>query len=204
MHIVLFIFHRDAIMFIFLSLVTILAVLFNERGWFKVDPSILGLSLSMLLQLAGIFQWCVQQSAEVVNLMVSVERVNAFGNLEPEAPLVLDSDKALLEKGWPNHGAIEIGDLSVRYRAALPLALEKASFSIPPGAHVGVVGRTGSGYVLLLIVCGLKTALGKIVPCFVFILTHSLRSQCTHALQKKYSCPDALSIIGGREWLYQN
>jgi ATP-binding cassette subfamily C (CFTR/MRP) protein 4 len=150
-----FVFHRDAIMFIFLSLATFLAVLFNEKGWFKVDPSILGLALSMLLQLAGIFQWCIRQSAEVVNLMVSVERVSAFGDLEPEAPLVLDSDKALLDKGWPTQGAIEIEDLSVRYRAALPLALENASFSIPPGAHVGVVGRTGSGYVLLFMVCGL-------------------------------------------------
>jgi ATP-binding cassette subfamily C (CFTR/MRP) protein 4 len=142
-------------MFVFSGVVTFLAVLFNEKDWFNVDPSILGLSLSMLLQLAGIFQWCIRQSAEVVNLMVSVERVSAFGDLEPEAPLELDSDKELLDKGWPSQGAIEIENLSVRYRAVLPLALENASFSIPPGAHVGVVGRTGSGYVLLLMVLGL-------------------------------------------------
>jgi ATP-binding cassette subfamily C (CFTR/MRP) protein 4 len=141
-------------MFVFLGVVTFLAVLFNQKGWFNVDPSILGLSLSMLLQLAGIFQWCIRQSAEVVNLMVSVERVSAFGDLEPEASLELDSDKELLDKGWPSQGAIEIENLSVRYRAALPLALENATFSIPPGARVGVVGRTGSGYVLLLMVCG--------------------------------------------------
>jgi ATP-binding cassette subfamily C (CFTR/MRP) protein 4 len=145
-------FYRDAIMFVFLGVVTFLAVLFNEKGWFNIDPSILGLSLSMLLQLAGIFQWCIRQSAEVVNLMVSVERVSAFGDLEPEAPLELDSDKELLDKGWPSQGAIEVENLSVRYRAALPLALEKASFTIPPGARVGVVGRTGSGYVLSLMV----------------------------------------------------
>jgi ATP-binding cassette subfamily C (CFTR/MRP) protein 4 len=148
-------------MFLFLSFVTFLSVLFNEKGWFNVDPSILGLSLSMLLQLAGIFQWCIRQSAEVVNLMVSVERVSAFADLEPEAPLELASDKDLLEKGWPSQGAIEVEDLSVRYRASLPLALEKASFSIPPGARVGVVGRTGSGYVLLLIVCGLNNGVAS-------------------------------------------
>ena len=32
---------------------------------------------------------------QVVNQMVSVERVLAFKNLEPEAPLTLESDKSL-------------------------------------------------------------------------------------------------------------
>lgn len=189
-------------MFVFLAVVTFMAVLFNQKSWFNVDPSILGLSLSMLLQLAGIFQWCIRQSAEVVNLMVAVERVSAFGDLEPEALLELDSDKELLDKGWPSQGAIEVENLSVRYRAALPLALEKASFSIPPGARVGVVGRTGSGYVLLLMFYG--AAFGSPVFCIILILTFSLHSHCTHTSQKKYRCPDALSIIGGREWLHQN
>lgn len=46
-------FRMDCIMFLFLSLVVYLAVLFQQQGWFDVDPAILGLSLSMLLQLAG-------------------------------------------------------------------------------------------------------------------------------------------------------
>lgn len=132
-------------MFLFLAFVSYLAVLFQTQGWFNVDPAILGLSLSMLLQLAGIFQWCIRQSAEVVNQMVSVERVLAYGNLEPEAPLQKEADKPLLEKGWPDHGSIDFQDLSVRYRSNLPLALEDVSFKIPQGARVGIVGRTGSG-----------------------------------------------------------
>ena len=138
-------FRMDSIMFFFVAVVSYMAVLFNKEGWFNVDPTDLGLSLSMLLQLAGIFQWCIRQSAEVVNLMVSVERVNAFGDLEPEAPLEMENDKALLERGWPAKGAIDVEGLSVRYRVSLPLALEKASFFIPAGSRVGVVGRTGSG-----------------------------------------------------------
>ena len=40
-------------------------------GWFSVDPTVLGLALTMLVQLSGVFQWCVRQSAEVVNQMVN-------------------------------------------------------------------------------------------------------------------------------------
>jgi ATP-binding cassette subfamily C (CFTR/MRP) protein 4 len=98
----------------------------------------------MLLQLAGMFQWCIRQSAEVVNQMVSVERVQSYGQIEPEAPLEMEIDKEL-EPSWPEHGAINVRDLSVRYRPSLPLALDGATFSIPSGSRVGIVGRTGSG-----------------------------------------------------------
>ena len=135
----------DAIMFVFITLVAYLAVLFQQEGWFNVDSSILGLSLSVLLQLAGLFQWCIRQSAEVVNQMVSVERVLAFGELPPEAPLEKDTDKQLADEHWPGSGSVEFQELSVRYRSGLPLALNKASFKIPGGARVGIVGRTGSG-----------------------------------------------------------
>jgi ABC-type multidrug transport system fused ATPase/permease subunit len=77
--------------------------------------------------------------------MVSIERVLAFGDLEPEAPLELETDASVVDNGWPSRGAIDFEEVSVRYRSSLPLALDKVSFSIPAGARVGVVGRTGSG-----------------------------------------------------------
>lgn len=136
-------FRMDSIMFALMSMVSFLSVLFQQQGWFSIDPAILGLSISMLLQLAGLFQWCIRQSAEVVNQFVSVERVLDFGALEPEASLELESDKNL--KDWPARGEIDVKDLAVRYRPALPLALDGASFKIASGSRIGVVGRTGSG-----------------------------------------------------------
>jgi ATP-binding cassette, subfamily C (CFTR/MRP), member 4 len=76
--------------------------------------------------------------------MVSVERVLSFGKIEPEAALELDSDKSL-DPSWPNRGAVDVADLGVRYRASLPLALDGATFSVPSGSRIGIVGRTGSG-----------------------------------------------------------
>jgi len=42
-------------------------------------------------------------------------------------------------------GAIDVQDLSFRYRLDLPPALEHISLSIAPGEKVGIVGRSGSG-----------------------------------------------------------
>ena len=138
-------FRMDSLVTMLLTMACYLSVLFHDQGWFNVDPAILGLSLSMLLQLAGLFQWCVRQSAEVVNQMVSVERVLAFGNVESEAPLVMDGDDALLATGWPQQGNIKVQDVSVRYRSTLPFALQHVNIQIEAGTRVGIVGRSGSG-----------------------------------------------------------
>lgn len=138
-------FRMDAMVVVFLTIVTYLAVWVETEGWFSVDPSILGLAISMIIYLAGIFQWCIRQSAEVVNHMVSIERMVDFGKLEAEADWEQPRDKDILQKKWPHKGAIEFDNVLVRYRPSLPPSLRNISFSIPAGARCGIVGRTGSG-----------------------------------------------------------
>jgi ATP-binding cassette subfamily C (CFTR/MRP) protein 4 len=138
-------FRMDAILFLFLCIVTILSVVCFLTGFLSIDPLILGLTLSLLLQLAGLFQWCIRQSAEVENQMVSVERVLAFGQLQSEAPLEQGKDAELLRQGWPSAGSLEYKNVTVRYRPSLPPALHGVSFKVPAGARVGIVGRTGAG-----------------------------------------------------------
>jgi ATP-binding cassette subfamily C (CFTR/MRP) protein 1 len=46
---------------------------------------------------------------------------------------------------WPEFSSIEFKELSLRYRPELPLILKRLDLSIPPGAKVGIVGRTGAG-----------------------------------------------------------
>ena len=137
-------------MFFFLSLSSFAAVLVQERSWLSIDPGILGLALSLLIQLAGLFQWCIRQSAEVVNQMVAVERVIGFRDLPSEASLTNDFDDTV--SNWPISGEINVKSLSVRYREGLPLSLRGLTFQIQGGSRVGVVGRTGGGseYFILL------------------------------------------------------
>ncbi|KAL7547829.1 hypothetical protein ACHAWF_011101 [Thalassiosira exigua] len=136
-------FRMDALMFIFLAIASFAAVVVKEKAWFSVDPGILGLAISMLIQLTGLFQWCIRQSAEVVNQMVAVERVIGFRDLPSEAPLSNEFDNRI--EDWPVKGEIKVKDLSVRYRSGLPLSLRGLTFQIDGGSRVGIVGRTGGG-----------------------------------------------------------
>jgi ATP-binding cassette subfamily C (CFTR/MRP) protein 4 len=133
----------DALMFIFLTVASFVAVAVHQQAWIDIDPAILGLAISMLIQLAGLFQWCIRQSAEVVNLMVAVERVLGYRDLASEAALDNSFDNGL--NNWPETGEINVQDLSVRYRTSLPLSLCGVSFKIEGGSRVGIVGRTGGG-----------------------------------------------------------
>jgi ATP-binding cassette subfamily C (CFTR/MRP) protein 4 len=142
-------FRLESIQIVLLSMASLLAVVFHSNNWFQVDPSILGLALTLLLQMSGLLQWAVRQSSEVLNHMVAVERVSAYGKLEPEAPLETDADK-LIEFGWPADGGVKVEDIAVRYRESLPLALSGLSFDVLGGQRIGVVGRTGSGKVRFL------------------------------------------------------
>ena len=158
-------------MFVFLTIASFAAVLVQQQAWFAIDPGILGvyiyrldqhlliccivevlthlvvllisgLAISMLIQLSGLFQWCVRQSAEVVNMMVAVERVVSYRDLPSEASLNNEYDKKV-QQDWPEVGGIDVKDLSVRYRSGLPLSLRGLTFKVNGGSRVGIVGRTG-------------------------------------------------------------
>jgi ATP-binding cassette subfamily C (CFTR/MRP) protein 4 len=136
-------FRMDFIMTLLLAVASFLAVVVNEYGWLQINSSLLGLALMLIIQLSALFQWCVRQSAEVVNYMVSVERIVDFSCLPAEADLVTAEDAK--HPNWPQHGSVECQDLVVRYRAALPPSLKGASFQVQSGQRIGVVGRTGAG-----------------------------------------------------------
>lgn len=73
----------------------------------------------------------------------AVERVLEYQNLAPEAEEVLPDSRP--PKDWPQSGAIDFNDYSVRYREGSPLTLKNINLDIKAGERVGVVGRTGAG-----------------------------------------------------------
>jgi len=142
-----FAFKLDLLSFILTAAATLLAVLFDDQQWFQVDPAILGLALTLLIQISTTnFPWIVRQSAEVTNQMVSVERILEFGDLPPEGATKTNFDDCGTNNfNWPIEASISFQNVNVKYRPNLPLALNGVSFEIPSGHRVGVVGRTGSG-----------------------------------------------------------
>ena len=58
-----------------------LAVIFRHHTGLEIEPAILGLALTFLIQLAGLFQWTVRQSAEAENQLISVNKSKAHNIL---------------------------------------------------------------------------------------------------------------------------
>ena len=138
---------------------------------FNLDagPGLFGLGLTYVVGLAGMFQFCVRQSAELENQvcilmlsylfdvlnkcmfffyickMVSTERVIQYSRLENEASLetVLPQNKP--PASWPSEGQISMDNVAFQYSDSLPLVLKNLSFSVRPTEKVGIVGRTGAG-----------------------------------------------------------
>eukprot|EP00794_Sanderia_malayensis_P005601 gene5601-6290_t len=108
----------------------------------SINPTLMGLTLLYVIQLNGLFQWCVRQSAQVENLMTSVERVAEYCELEPEQD---QGTSKALTRGWPKYGIITAEGASFAHDKSLPYVLKMMFFCIRASEKVGVVGRTGAG-----------------------------------------------------------
>ncbi|KAI9354057.1 hypothetical protein DFJ73DRAFT_827739 [Zopfochytrium polystomum] len=120
------------------------AIRYSSLG---LSSGIVGLLLSYALQLMGLLQWAVRQSAEVENLMVSVERIIEYTKLKSEAP----AETAVKPRdNWPDRGEVIISDMSLQYPSSTQPVLKNISVVFPAGTKIGVVGRTGAGKSSLL------------------------------------------------------
>nr|XP_006639066.1 PREDICTED: multidrug resistance-associated protein 4 [Lepisosteus oculatus] len=101
-----------------------------------------GLALSYAVTLMGMFQWGVRQSAEVENLMTSVERVLEYTELESEAPWITQKRPP---PDWPRQGKISFEGVSFSYSSDGPVVLKNMKAVFESNEKVGIVGRTGAG-----------------------------------------------------------
>ncbi|KAI4581553.1 hypothetical protein MJG53_009996 [Ovis ammon polii x Ovis aries] len=130
--------HSDVICAIFATVVAFGALILVET----LDLGLVGLVLSLTFTLTGIFQWCVRQSAEVENMMISVERGIEYTDLEKEAPWELEYRPPPI---WPPNGRIYFFSVNLRYNSDSPLVLRNLEPFIYSRKKVGIVGRSGAG-----------------------------------------------------------
>uniref|UniRef100_A0A3B3XE74 ATP-binding cassette, sub-family C (CFTR/MRP), member 4 n=1 Tax=Poecilia mexicana TaxID=48701 RepID=A0A3B3XE74_9TELE len=128
----------DSICSIFITFTAFGCVLFRDG----LEAGQVGLVLTYAVTLVGNFQWTVRQSAEVENMMTSVERVVEYTELESEAPWETEKRPP---PDWPSEGAVTFDTVSFSYTADGPLVLKDVSAAIKPSEKLGIVGRTGAG-----------------------------------------------------------
>ncbi|XP_005374166.1 PREDICTED: multidrug resistance-associated protein 4 isoform X2 [Chinchilla lanigera] len=128
----------DAICAIFVIVITFGSLILAQN----LDAGQVGLALSYALTLMGMFQWSVRQSAEVENMMISVERVIEYTDLEKEAPWEYQKRPP---QGWPPEGVIVFDNMSFTYSLDGPVVLKHLTALIKSTEKVGIVGRTGAG-----------------------------------------------------------
>ncbi|KTG43527.1 hypothetical protein cypCar_00010446 [Cyprinus carpio] len=92
-----------------------------------------GLALSYAVTLMGMFQWGVRQSAEVENMMTSVERVVEYTELESEAPWETQKRPP---PDWPNRGLITFDKVNFSYSSDGPVVLKNISAMFRPREKV--------------------------------------------------------------------
>ncbi|GAA5830776.1 hypothetical protein JCM5353_002363 [Sporobolomyces roseus] len=109
----------------------------------SVNAGIVGLMLSYALSTTQTLNWIVRSATEVETNIVSVERVQEYISLTPEAPLEIPEKQPSPE--WPQAGSIKFEHVAARYREGLDLVLKDVNFEIKAGEKIGVVGRTGAG-----------------------------------------------------------
>ncbi|KAJ3259888.1 hypothetical protein HDU77_001608 [Chytriomyces hyalinus] len=140
----------DVLSSFFLAMITFACVGLRGPAGASIglNSGTVGLLLTYSLQLVGTLQWAVRQSAEVENMMVSVERILEYSTLEPEAPAETDVKPP---GSWPSAGDLRIQNMSMAYPTApTKNILDDITVHIPGGMKVGVVGRTGAGKSSLL------------------------------------------------------
>ncbi|XP_048454277.1 multidrug resistance-associated protein 4 [Rhincodon typus] len=128
----------DALCAVFVSIVAFGSIIIANQ----LDAGQVGLALSYAITLMGMFQWGVRQSAEVENLMTSVERVLDYTELESEAPW--ESYKPP-PNGWPHHGVIVFEKVNFGYSPDCEPILKDLNLAIRSKEKIGLVGRTGAG-----------------------------------------------------------
>lgn len=88
-----------------------------------------GLAITQAINLIGIANYGLRQTAELENQMTSVERIIEYSNLPSERSLETDQETMKkLPDLWPQHGLIKFNNVSVKYSADGDFVLRNLNF----------------------------------------------------------------------------
>ncbi|CAL1531982.1 unnamed protein product [Lymnaea stagnalis] len=124
-----------------LGLIFVFAAMIFAVTSSDVNGAEAGLAISYSVEFSVFLGFLVQQSTELTQHSVSVERILEYIELKPEG----QENAKGVSMDWPQKGKIEFKNFQLRYREGLDLVLKGISAVITPGEKIGIVGRTGAG-----------------------------------------------------------
>lgn len=142
------------------SIVTVLAGIIAISKIGVIPAGLVGFSLSNASGLSSSILYLVRMLNELEVEMQSFHRVKEYATLEPEEKPASTTDDAhqaksltpyhdplaaSIPKNWPQTGAIEFRNVTIRYDPNGPDILKDVNLSFSAGERIAVVGRTGSG-----------------------------------------------------------
>lgn len=132
-------------------IVTVFVIVALGTG--QLGPGVAGFLMSLSIGLDGTMQWLTRSFSMIDSTMVSLERILEYRNLPREGEETPHKASCASHPARPSEqGAarprgvsVVFEQVSARYRAGLPKVLTDVSVTIPAGARVGIIGRTGAG-----------------------------------------------------------
>ncbi|NWR88374.1 MRP4 protein, partial [Furnarius figulus] len=118
---------------------------------FSIQGELENLTAGGTIRYLLIFKYCPIYMLSIITteiksafrtVMISVERVMEYTELEKEAPWETNKHPP---PEWPNQGMIAFENVNFTYSLDGPLVLRHLSVLIKPREKVGIVGRTGAG-----------------------------------------------------------
>ncbi|KAF0754251.1 multidrug resistance-associated protein 4-like, partial [Aphis craccivora] len=103
-----------------------------------------GLTVTQIIVLLGMFQWVMRVAADLENQMTSVERVLEYSDVPQESDFETNPNK-LPPIDWPSHGQIIFKRFYLRHACDSPFVLNNLNIIIKGTEKIGIVGRTGAG-----------------------------------------------------------
>lgn len=126
----------DCICAVYLAIVTLSFVISDH----ELLGGNVGLAVTECLNVIGILQWAMQQTADLENNMTCVERILEYDSVEQE-----ESGGLEVSTTWPEVGEMVFRNVSLQYLPDVPPTLKNLSFQFSPKEKIGIIGRTGAG-----------------------------------------------------------